>query len=128
MERLRIEVNASMVIIAGDEDAELPPDPDDTDDANGAGPSAVVAGPEAIFVSGRVQYDAPTLIRVGDRDEAADLTLAYTGNLATPDGRLQILNMDFDVLGEVGVPAGPTSLSIYLSDLVEPDEILVVVQ
>lgn len=100
MERLRIKVNASMIL---------------------------VAGPEAIwlFVSGRVEHEAPTVIRVGDHDETDSRVLAYTGELSTPDERLQILDMDFDVLGEVHVRAGLTSLSIYLNDLIEPDEILV---
>lgn len=125
MERLRIKVNASMVLIAGDVGASLPPEPDDAEGTNRSVPSAVVAGPEAIFVSGRVEYEAPTLIRIGDHDETDGLVLAYTGELATPDGRLQILNMDFDVLGEVQVSAGLTSLSIYLNDLVEPDEVVI---
>lgn len=128
MERLRIKINASMVLVAGDGGAELPPEPDDAEGTNRSVLSAVVAGPEAIFVSGCVEYEAPTLIRVGDHDETGGetdgLALAYTGELAT-DGRLQILNVDFDVLGEVQVRAGLTSLSIYLNDLVEPDEILI---
>lgn len=129
MERLRIKVDASMVLVAGSDGAELPPEPDDVEGTNRSVPSAVVAGPEAIFVSGRGDDEAPALIRIGDHDETdgepAGLTLAYAGALATPDGRLQIRDTDSDILGEVQVPAGLTSLSIYLNDLVEPDEILI---
>lgn len=125
MERLRIKVDGSMVLVAGHGGAQLPPEPDDAEGTNRSTPSAVVAGPEAIFVSGRVEHEAPTLIRIGDHDEADGLELAYTGVLATPEGRLQILDMDFHLLGEVDAPAGVTSLSIYLDDIVEPGEILI---
>lgn len=118
-----------MVLVAGDGAAELPPEPDDAEGTNRSVLSAVVAGPGAIFISGRVEYEAPTLIRIGDHGETGGetdgLVLAYAGELATPDGRLQILNVDFNVLGEVQVRAGLTSLSIYLNDLVEPSEILI---
>lgn len=110
-----------MILIAGDWDVELPEDP-----AEG-GVHVVVAGPEAIYVSGRVQYDAPTLIRIGDETESTeDLTRAYEGVIATPDRRLQIMDMETEVLGEVPVAADQTRISVFLSDLREPDEILLV--
>ena len=121
MDRMSLEVRASMILLAGDEDAELPPEPDDEE------VHVVLPGPEAIYVSGRVEFDAATLIRIADRATAdvGDLTHAYSGELATPDRRLQILSTDFDVLGQVDVPTTSTLVSIYLTDLVEPDEILV---
>lgn len=110
-----------MILLAGDSDAELPPEPDD-DMAH-----VVVAGSSAVFVAGRVQYDAPTLIRVGEAEGTERLTLAHTGVLATPDHRLQIIDMDLETLGEIPVRAEATPIEIYVSDLSEPDEILVVV-
>lgn len=123
MERLRIEARASMVILSGGPDAELPPETEESE----AG-AVVVPGPEAIFVSGRVEFDAPTLIRIGDAAEVGDLVLAYTGEIATPDRTFQILDTELEVLGQVQVPTDQTSLSIYVTDLQEPDEILVVLR
>lgn len=115
MDQLRLEVNESMIVVDGGPDAELPP--------GSGGP--VLAGPEAIFVAGRVEFDAPTVIRVGTADGAGDLVLAYSGALATPQGRLRVVNIDQDVLGEVKAPVGQTTVAVYVSDLDEPDEILV---
>jgi hypothetical protein len=104
-----------MFVLDGGLDAELP----DASD----GP--VLAGPEAIFVAGRVAADAPTLVRIGAPGNQGDLVLAYAGDLATPDHILRARNVLGDVLAEVHVEGEVTLIQIYLTDLDEPDEIFV---
>jgi hypothetical protein len=112
---VEIRVNESMFILDGGLDAELP--------AGSGGP--ILAGPEAIFVAGRVAADAPTLVRIGPPGSPNQLVKAYTGELATPGRILRLLNVNGSVLAEVAVPEVSTSLEIYLTDLEEPDEIYV---
>ena len=107
----------SMFILDGGLDAELP--------AGAGGP--ILAGPEAIFIGGRVAADASTLVRIGSSGDQGDLVTAYTGDLATPDRVLRVLNVMGDVLAEVPVNDTITPLEIYLTDLEEPDEIFVAV-
>lgn len=104
-----------MFTIEGDPDAELP-------DGEGG---VVLAGPEAIFVAGRVEADAPTTFRIGTSADAGDLVLAYAGEVATPNRVLRVVNTDEELLAQVDVPTTSTPVSIYLTDLIEPDEILV---
>jgi hypothetical protein len=84
-----------MFILDGGVDAELP----------GGSKGPVIAGPEAIFVAGRVAADAPTLVRIGSPGSEGELVRAHAGDLATPDRVLRI--------------------EIFLTDLQEPDEIFV---
>lgn len=106
-----------MFVLDGGEEATLP-------DGSG-GP--VLAGPEAVFVAGRVASDAPTHLRVGRDRDHAELVLAYRGLLATPNRRLRVVNVMGDELGEVEVAGVSTEIEVYLSDLDEPDEIYVAV-
>lgn len=115
MDQVRLEVRASMFTIEGDPDAELPDGPG----------GVVLAGPEAIFVAGRVAADAPTMLRIGTSADAGDLVLAYAGEVATPNGVLRVVNTEEDLLAQVDVPTPSTRVAIYLTNLVEPDEILV---
>ena len=115
MSEVEVRANESMFILDGGLDAELP--------AGSGGP--ILAGPEAIFVAGRVAADAPTLVRIGPPGKAEQLVKAYAGELATPDRVLRLVNVDGDVFAEVAVPDVSTPLEIYLTDLEEPDEIYV---
>lgn len=117
MADVEIRINESMFVLDGGPDAELP--------AGSGGP--ILAGPEAIFVAGRVAADAPTLVRIGAPDQPGHLVKAYTGELATPDNTLRLLNVDGEVLAQIEVPGRTTPLEIYLTDLEEPDEIYVAV-
>lgn len=104
-----------MFILDGGADAELP-----------SGPAApVLAGPEAVFVAGRVAADAATLVRIGSRGQQGDLVRAYAGDLATPERVLRLVNLTGDVLAEVAVKEEVTPIEIFLTDLDEPDEIFV---
>jgi hypothetical protein len=114
---VQIEARESMFILDGGLDADLP--------AGSGGP--VLAGPEAIFIGGRVAADAPTLVRIGSPGTQGDLIMAYAGDLATPDRVLRLLNVEGDVLAEVHVEEKATPVEIYLTDLEEPDEIFVAV-
>lgn len=118
MDDLRIEVHESMVVLDGGLDAELP---------EGSG-GPVLAGPEAVFVAGRVAADAPTVIRLEHPGDEGDLVLAYEGEIETPERRLRVANVLGDLLGEVMVASVRSRIQIHLSDFDEPDEILVVVQ
>lgn len=117
MAELRIEAHESMFVLDGGPDAALP-------DGSG-GP--ILAGPEALFVAGRVAADAPTVLRVGQPGGQEALVLAYEGLLATPDRRLRVVTVLGDVLGEVAVPNDETPVQVFLSDLEEPDLIFVAV-
>ena len=101
-----------MFILDGAVDAQLP--------SGSGGP--VLAGPEAIFVAGRVAADAPTRVRIGSLGGQDDLVWAYAGDLATPARTLRLLNVMGDVLAEVPVDEEVTPIEIYLTDLDEPDE------
>jgi hypothetical protein len=114
---LQIAANESMFILDGGPNAGLP--------SGSGGP--VLAGPEAIFVAGRVAVDAPTVLRVGGPGGQGSLVPAYSGVLSTPDQVLRVLNIDQVVLGEVRVPDSLTPISIFLTDLEEPDEIYVAI-
>lgn len=83
----------------------------------------MLPGPEAVFVAGRVEGDAPTLICMGPPGRQDDLILAYAGELATPARVLRIVTVDQEVLGEVGVQDDVTQIKIFVTDLEEPDEI-----
>ena len=85
----------------------------------------MLAGPEAIFVAGRVAADAPTIVRFGSRRDQDQLVAAYAGRLATPDRLLRLVNVGGDVLAQVPVDCKFTTIEIYVSDLDEPDEIVV---
>lgn len=118
METLRIVAHQSMFILDGGPEADLPP--------GSGGP--VLAGPEAIFVAGRIEFDAPTTLRVGEPGGHGDLLHAYSGGLATPHRILRVVSVEQEVLGEVSVPAEHSTVSIFLSDFEEPDEIFVAVE
>jgi hypothetical protein len=115
MDALRFSVHESMFILDGGPAAQLP---------RGSG-GPVLAGPEAVFVAGRVESDAPTLFRIGQPGGEAGLILAHSGSLATPRCRLRVVSVAQEVLGEVSVPGPRTSILIYMTDLDEPDEIFV---
>jgi hypothetical protein len=104
-----------MFILDGGVDAELP----------GGSKGPVIAGPEAIFVAGRVAADAPTLVRIGSPGSEGELVRAHAGDLATPDRVLRLVNVTGDVLAEVRVDQEVTPIEIFLTDLQEPDEIFV---
>ena len=104
-----------MFILDGGLDAELP--------SGSGGP--ILAGPEAIFVAGRVAADAPTRVRIGQPGTEGDLVEAYEGELKTPERTLRLLNVMGDVLAEVPVQDAVTRIRIYLTDLEEPDEVFV---
>ena len=104
-----------MFILDGGPDSELP--------TGSGGP--VLAGRGAIFVAGRVAADASTVVRIGTSVGHGDLVLAYEGDLETPDSELRLLNILGDVLAVVSVCSPVTRITIYLSDLAEPDEVLV---
>ena len=104
-----------MIVLDGGPDAKVP--------SGSGGP--ILAGPEAIFVAGRVAADAPTRIRIGAPGSAGELVEAFTGTLATPNRVVRLATVTGDVLVEVIVPARSTALTIFLSDLEEPDEIYV---
>lgn len=115
MSELELAARESMFVLDGGDEAHLP-------DGSG-GP--VLAGPEAVFVAGRVAADAPTHLRIGRDRDHAELVLAYRGVLATPSRRLRVVNVMGDELGEVEVAGNSTEIEIFLSDLDEPDEIYV---
>ena len=115
MTGVEISARESIFILDGGADAELP--------AGSGGP--VLAGPQAIFVAGRVAPDAPTIVRIGSRRDQGELVAAYAGHLATPDRLLRLLNVGGDVLAQVPVDCQVTPIEIYVSDLDEPDEISV---
>lgn len=114
-----IELRAaeSMFVLDGGPEAELP--------SGSGGP--ILAGPEAIFVAGRVAADASTLVRIGSPGTEGQLVKAYAGDLATPHRTLRLLNINGSVLAEVEVRGSVTPLEIYLTDLDEPDEIFVAI-
>lgn len=85
----------------------------------------MLAGPEAIFVAGRVAADAPTVVRIGPSGGEGDLVCAYAGDLATPGYVLRLVTVSDDVLAEVPVDEAVLRLEIFLKDLEEPDEIYV---
>jgi hypothetical protein len=112
---VQIQARETMFILDGGADAALP-----------SGSSApVLAGPEAVFVAGRVAADAPTLVRIGSLGQPRDFVRAYAGDLATPDRVLRLVNVAGDVLAEVPVKEEVTRIEIFLTDLEEPDEIFV---
>ena len=106
-----------MFILDGGLDSQLP--------SGSGGP--VLAGPEAIYVAGRVAADAPTLVKIrsGKPDSATELVRAYAGDLATPDRVLRLLDVTGNVLAEVSVNETVTPIEIFLTDLDEPDEIFI---
>jgi len=106
-----------MLILSGSIEATLP-------DGSG-GP--VLAGPEAIFIAGRVVADAPTLVRIGPPGTNGDHVSAYAGTVATPDLMLRLETVEGDLLGQASVVGSVTPIEIYLTDLEEPDEIFVAV-
>jgi hypothetical protein len=106
-----------MFILDGGREAGLP--------SGSAGP--ILAGPEAIFIAGRVAADAPTLVRIGPPGTQGQLVKAFAGDLATPDRTLRVVNVSGNVLAEVEVRSSVTPLEIYLTDLDEPDEIFVAI-
>lgn len=112
---IQISVYESMFIVDGGSGAALP--------AGAGGP--ILAGPEAVFIAGRVEYDAPTLFRVGSDGGQGDLIMAHSGVLATPHRTLRVVNVEQEVLGEVTVSGVQTLISVYLTDFDEPDEIFV---
>lgn len=115
MEALRVEAREGMFVFDGGPDAQLP--------IGSGGP--VLAGPEAIFVAGRVASDASTVVRVGDPGGQGGLVSAYDGVIATPNRILRVVNVEQEVLGVVGVPGELTQVRVYLTDPDEPDEIFV---
>ena len=115
MSDVQIQARETMFILDGGVGAELP---------SGSG-APVLAGPEAIFVAGRVAADAPTLVRIGSPGRQGDLVRAYAGDLATPGRVLRLVNVTGDVLAEVRVDAEVTPVEIFLTDLDELDEIFV---
>lgn len=114
----RISAHESLFIVDGGRDAELPQ----------GSIEPVLAGPEAIVMAGRVACDAPTLFRVASRDSRGDLLLAYSGVLSTPSLILRVVTAEQYVLGEVPVAGKRTAISIFVTDLEEPDEILVALE
>lgn len=118
MNPFNTEVHQSMFIVDGGPDAELPP----------GTRVPVLAGPEAIFVAGRIEFDAPTVFRMGPTGGERDLVHAYTGEIATPQRALRVVTIDGEVLGQVSVPQTQTRVSIYVTDFDEPDEIYVAVE
>lgn len=114
---VQIQARETMFILDGGDGAELP--------SGSGGP--VLAGPEAIFVAGRVAADAPTLVRIGigSLGQQGDLVCAYAGELATPDRVVRLLNVTGDALAEVPVKNEVTLVEIFLTDVDEPDEIFV---
>lgn len=116
MSELALNVHESMVILDGGRDAELP-------DGSG-GP--ILPGPEAVFIGGRVDVDAHTSIRIGDwGTPPGDLVLAYEGAVETPTNSLRLVDIDGGELASVPVRNLQTPIRIYLTDLQEPDEILI---
>lgn len=107
-----------MFVLDGGHEAELP--------LGSGGP--VLAGPEAIFIAGRVAADAETRVRLGTARTERDLVEAYDGELVTPDRILRLLNVMGDVLAAVPVRDTVTRIRIYLTDMEEPDEIVVAVE
>lgn len=117
MDELRLEVRVSMFVLDGGPNAALP---------EGSG-GPILAGREAIFVAGRVELDAPTIFRVGAPGGDSGLILGFSGSILTPRRILRVVTVEQEVLGELSVPRATTFLNIYLSDLVEPDEVFVAV-
>lgn len=117
MTALQLQVCASMLILDGGPDAALP--------VGSGGP--ILAGTEAIFIAGRVESDASTKVRIGIPGEEGQLLHAYTGQLLTPLRQLRVVSVEGESFGEVTVPDPVTSVSIYLTDFEEPDEIFVAV-
>jgi hypothetical protein len=114
---LELTAHESMFIIDGGVEARLP---------EGSG-GPVLAGPEAIFIAGRVAADAATHLWMGADLEHGSLILAYTGTLTTPKLQVRITNVNGDELGVLDVDCHATCVEVYLSDLEEPDEICVIV-
>jgi hypothetical protein len=111
-----LNVRESMLIVDGGPDSELP---------RGSG-GPVLAGPEAIFVAGRVDVDADTSVRLTQLGTAwPGLIEAYRGTLETPDRVVRLVNVSGDVLAELAVPTERTSVVVFVSDLDEPDEVVV---
>lgn len=108
-----------MLILDGGPDAELPP--------GSGGP--VLAGSEAIFIGARVDADAETSVRLtqGTGSRPGQLVEAYSGVLETPERVVRLVNVTGDVLADLPVPAERTHVVIYLSDLEEPDQVVVAV-
>lgn len=69
--------------------------------------------------------DAPTLVQIGRPGGEGTLTLAFDGELDTPNHAIRLVNVIGDVLGEVDVPATKTRIQVFLSNLQEPDEIYI---
>ena len=116
MAEVALKVRESILILDGGPDAELPP--------GSGGP--ILAGPEAIFVGVRVDVDAETSVRLTEiGTPPAGLVEAYRGTLQTPDRVVRLVNVTGDVLAEVPVRNEQTPVVIFLSDLEEPDEVVV---
>jgi hypothetical protein len=79
MDPFRVEAFESMFIVDGGPEASLPP--------GSGGP--ILAGPEAIFIAGRIGFDAPTVVRVGADGGQGELlrVLVPVRKLVGVDGR-----------------------------------------
>lgn len=115
LEPRTLRLRESMMILDGGAGAELP-------DGKG-GP--VLAGPEAIFIAGRVAADADTVVRFADELGCPHgFVEAYSGVLATPDRRVRLVTVTDDLLTEVPVAGASTKVTIYVDDRTEPDQVV----
>lgn len=64
-------------------------------------------------------------MRIGSSGSQGELVRAYAGDLASPDRVLRLVNVAGEVLAEVSVYEEITPIEIFLTDLIEPDEIFV---
>jgi hypothetical protein len=118
VKEVMVNARETMFVLDGGPDAHLPQE--------SGGP--VVAGPQAIFVAGRVSADSTTLVRIGPSETPSQLVKAYEGDLETPHRTLRLLNVTGEVILAVQVHDVVTRVRIYLTDLEEPDEIFVAVE
>lgn len=113
-------LHESMFVLDGHDQAHLPD----------SAPGPIVAGPEAVVVFGRVSADAPTAfeMRSAVGADRGALIPAYLGLIDTPDLELRVSTAHGHVLGTIPTTAVVSHIEVLLTDLHEPDKILVLIQ
>lgn len=112
-----VRAPGSFILVGGSLDVDAPP--------FGDGSVRLWANEHCVCIGTLSEIDGPTRVVVGSDIDQGSLTLAFTGEVATPARRLVISDAELNTLAEVAVAAHLTNLSIWTNDAREPTMIAI---
>ncbi len=107
----------SLILVGGSVEVDTPP--------FGDGPARLWANEDCVCIGTLAEIDGRTRVRVGSNIDHADLALAFSGEISTPERRLVVSDAELNTLMEVAVLTQLTSLSIWTNDAREPNVIAI---